>query len=102
MSTDSDQAKAFTQHLVELFQNVEEEADERQGGGAEKYGAFAFLAKDTLQEALEEVLDLINYARYTAVKIKLLQEYLAQQATALETDDTTGAGFIPISESWIG
>ncbi|HVI77496.1 MAG TPA: hypothetical protein VM715_04920 [Candidatus Acidoferrum sp.] len=98
MSNDSEQVMAFTQHLVGLFQAVDEEADERHMEGGEKYGQLKFLGVDTLQEALEEVLDLINYARYTAVKIKLLQEYLAQQATALESDDTTGGGFIPTSE----
>jgi hypothetical protein len=85
-------------HLVRLFEEVNSETIERDVEGATKYGPLKFLGADTLQEALEEVLDLINYARYTAVKIKLLQEYLAQQAAALEPEDSTGAVFIPTSE----
>jgi hypothetical protein len=102
MSSDSEQTVAFTQHLVELFQDVDEQANLRHLDGATKYGPLTFLGKDTLEEALEEVLDFINYARYTAVKIKLLQEYLAQQANALPQEDPTGGGFIPTSEMFLG
>src|SRR3954466_7403325 len=93
------EAKEFVQHLVELFEYVDEEANYRHQDGAEKYGPLKFLTADTLQEAYEEVLDLINYARYTAVKIKLLQQSVAQQAAAAEGSQTTGAGtFVPTSE----
>jgi hypothetical protein len=93
------EAKEFVEHLKQLFMDVDEEAYMRHMDGAAKYGPLKFLTADTLQEAYEEVLDLINYARYTAVKIKLLQQSVAQQAAASEGSETTGAGtFVPTSE----
>jgi hypothetical protein len=41
--------------------------------GEEQYGRTAFLNVDTLDMALEEVVDLANYAMMTFVKIRLLQ-----------------------------
>ena len=96
MSDDS-AVRAAAEKLNQLFADVEEEALERHDKGAEQYGPLKFLGADTLQEALEEVLDLINYARYTAVKIKLLQEVIAQKAADTLDTDTTGGGFIPTS-----
>jgi hypothetical protein len=99
MATPSDEAKEFIDHLSRLFEYVDEEANYRHQDGAEKYGPLKFLTVDTLQEAYEEILDLINYARYTAVKVKLLQEVIAEQAAASEGSETTGAGtFLPTSE----
>jgi hypothetical protein len=98
-SNDPREFDEFVAHLNELFQQVDDEAIARHKEGAEVYGALKFLGADTLQEALEEVLDLINYARYTAVKIKLMQSFLAQQAAAVPESETTGAGtFISTSE----
>ena len=85
------------EHLQELFDKTEEDAYNRHTEGAEKYGALGFLGKDTLQELYEEILDLINYGRYTAVKVKLLQEALARSAADVGGTDTTGA-FVPTSE----
>ena len=71
---------------VELLQQLSNEFDarcqERHEKGAQKYGEGTFLDVDTLEMAIEEVLDLANYARYTFVKLRLLQE-------SLETDKST-------------
>jgi predicted RNA-binding protein with PIN domain len=98
MATDNEQAQ-FVQHLSDIAEKVELEAAERHVMGAQEYGSFAFLENDTLEMAYEELLDLINYAKYTAIKIKLLQEFVAQKAAAVGEPDTTGAGgFVPTSE----
>jgi hypothetical protein len=80
-----------------LFEKVETDAYDRHSEGAEKYGPLKFLGADTLQELYEEVLDLINYGRYTAVKVLMLQMALAEEAAPLVQGDTTGA-FIPTSK----
>jgi tryptophanyl-tRNA synthetase len=93
----SPEQKAFIEYLQALTDKVEEDVAERHDAGAQKYGSLKFLGADTLQEAYEEVLDLINYARYTAIKLLLLQGHLAEKAAPLAQEGTTG-GFIPTSE----
>jgi hypothetical protein len=92
MSSDSESVE-FVQYLIELFHDVEADANTRHMEGADKYGPLKFLTADTLQEAYEEILDLMNYARYTAVKVKLLQVALAEKASGLEQE-----GFVSTSE----
>jgi hypothetical protein len=53
---------------------------QRHEKGAEKYGPGKFLTVDTLEEALFELADLSNYARYSFIRIRLLQMMLAEQA----------------------
>lgn len=48
--------------------------------GEKKYGPGKFLVVDTLEEAVQEVVDLANYACYTFVKLRLLQERLGRAA----------------------
>lgn len=62
---------------VEAIQKASEKFDqmcaERHEMGEQEYGPVAFLENDTLQMAMEEVVDLANYARYTFVKLELLR-----------------------------
>lgn len=95
--SDGSEHEEFLQHLEDLFLKVETDALERHRAGAETYGALKFLGADTLQELYEEVLDLINYGRYTAVKVLLLRAALAEQAAPASTSPTTG-GFVSTSE----
>jgi hypothetical protein len=95
----TDVREELQQYLVGLFTAVDEETYQRHMEGAATYGPLKFLTADTLQEAYEEILDLINYARYTAVKVKMLQAALAEKAAAVEGSKTTGAGtFLPTAE----
>lgn len=100
MAITSDEERAeFVEHLKQLFMDVDEEAYMRHMDGAVKYGPLKFLGADTLQEAYEELLDLINYARYTAVKVKLLQVAVAERAADVEGSETTGVSqFVPTYE----
>lgn len=50
---------------------------ERHEQGEQKYGPGTWLKIDTLQHAMDEVLDLANYARFTYIKLRLLQDRLA-------------------------
>lgn len=51
----------------------------RHAMGEEKYGPGTFLGVDTMQEAMDEVADLANYARYTYIKLRVLQEKVKAQ-----------------------
>lgn len=46
--------------------------------GEKKYGPGKFLRVDTMEEALFELADLANYACYTFVRIRMLQNALQQ------------------------
>jgi hypothetical protein len=46
--------------------------------GERKYGALTFLDNPTLDMALEEIVDLANYARYTFIKVVILKFQIAQ------------------------
>lgn len=56
----------------------DEETYARFVAGEEKYGPGTWLKVDTLQHAIDEVLDLANYARFTYIKLRLLQEDLVE------------------------
>jgi hypothetical protein len=61
---------------------------ERHEMGEQKYGAGTWLKIDTLEMAIEELIDLENYVRFTYVKMRLLQESLAKQATDIADKST--------------
>jgi hypothetical protein len=46
--------------------------------GEEKYGPGTWLGIDTIEHALDEVVDLGNYVRMTFIKLRLLQEGLVR------------------------
>ena len=47
--------------------------ERHEGKGRQKYGELTFLDMPTLQMAMEEVVDMANYARYTFIRLVLLQ-----------------------------
>jgi hypothetical protein len=62
--------------LNKYGQEFDERTFERHEMGAQKYGPIAFLDVDSLEMAIEEVLDLSNYVRYTYIKLRMLQDNL--------------------------
>lgn len=60
--------------------------------GAQKYGPGKFLTVDTIEEALMEIVDLANYARYTFIKLRMLQEAILVQGT--DAGVVTPGGFM--------
>lgn len=63
---------------------------ERHKMGAEKYGPVNFLEIDSVEMAMEELADLANYARYTYIKLYIIQHYL--QAVAPQVDSPNPLG----------
>jgi hypothetical protein len=80
--------EVFASMLVEYSIEFDNQCEERHAKGGEKYGPGRFLTVDTLQEAMDEVIDLANYARYTYIKLRMLQDSLAAQATPITVDTT--------------
>ena len=64
--------------IDELNAEFDNRTFERHQMGAEKYGEGTWLGVDTIESAMEEVLDLANYARYTFVKLGLLRDGIAK------------------------
>jgi hypothetical protein len=58
--------------------------------GQEKYGDFTWLQAPTFDMLLEEMADQVNYIRFSAVKIRLIQQWLAGE---MQQD----SGFVPSS-----
>jgi hypothetical protein len=77
---------------TELIEAWAREFDElcniRMQVGQEKYGDFTWLSAPTIDMALEELADFVNYTRMTAVKFRLIQMQLAAAAVPDE-------GFMP-------
>lgn len=67
---------------------------DRHEEGAEKYGPLKFITANTLEEAMFEIVDLANYARYTFIKLWLMNQKLGNEVSA-----QIGAGaFTPTKE----
>jgi hypothetical protein len=81
--------EAFAALLVGYSIEFDNQCEERHEMGGEKYGPGKFLTVDTMQEALYEIVDLANYARYTYIKLRMLQDALAAQALTDVSIDTT-------------
>jgi hypothetical protein len=73
----------------EASDEFEELCNHRHALGEQKYGAGKFLTVDTLEEALFELADLSNYAKYTFVRIRLLQAQLSEMEEDVTDKDFT-------------
>jgi len=71
---DPEESVDFAAFITSLSEEFDEQCTARHKHGAEKYGAGKFLTVDTLEEAMQEIVDLANYARYTYIRLRLLQE----------------------------
>jgi len=96
VTTEREVAKEFLHELDLANDAFDQMCVERHEKGQEKYGKFKFLDVNTLEEALFEVADLANYARYTFVKLWVLNNYLDEyvKKPALSSLE----GFVPMSE----
>lgn len=61
--------------------------------GQEKYGPVKFMEANTLEEAMEEIADLANYAMYTYVKLYILN---IQVAKITGQDGEPGTAPVPL------
>jgi len=87
---------------VKTFQELVDEASalfdrmcvERHMMGEVKYGPIKFMEVNTLVEAGEEVVDLANYARYTFIRLFIINKQI--QGLVSEGPDMLGAqSFMP-------
>lgn len=68
--------------------------------GTEKYGDGTYLEVDTLEMAVQEVVDLANYARYTYIKLRILQDALGtDRTTVLKTDEERSQSVVSLGRS---
>lgn len=69
--------------LADLIQKASDDFDrrtsERHEMGAQKYGPLKFLGANVIEEAMEELLDLSNYARYMYIKLALMNERIDEE-----------------------
>lgn len=73
-------------HLHEIEDDFMQLVEERRETGEKEYGAFKFLEKDTFEMAYEELADFANYALFTFIKLRLLEERIN---SAIRTDRAT-------------
>jgi len=67
------------QRLVEeANRHLDREMIRKEGVGAERYGEMAFLGNPTLEMAMDEITDLINYMRFTFTKIYIMNKMLKE------------------------
>ena len=72
--------------------------EERHQMGQEKYGAIKFMEVNTLNEAMEEVVDLGNYAMYTFLKLYILNTQLQKLLPEEGHEPLGAAAFIKSGE----
>jgi hypothetical protein len=93
---DPEESVDFAGFIASLSEEFDEQCTARHKHGAEKYGAGKFLTVDTLEEAMQEIVDLSNYARYTYIRLRLLQESIL---AAVPTDAPVAqTGFIKATD----
>jgi hypothetical protein len=63
---------------------------DRHSVGQMKYGAFSFLEKDMIEEAILEALDFANYMRYAFIKLRMIQMALAEDPRIEKLADGEG------------
>jgi DNA-directed RNA polymerase subunit F len=99
VSIDEQSPVSGAKDVLDLMQEASDDFDnrirERHERGAQKYGPFKFLEANTLEEAMEELLDLANYARYTYIKLALLNQKLDERIGDKELSFNVGGAFTP-------
>jgi hypothetical protein len=66
--------EVLAEKVADFSEEFDKMCQQRHDMGEKKYGPGKFLNVDTMDEALMEIVDLANYARYTFVKVRLLQD----------------------------
>jgi hypothetical protein len=68
--------EALQEKINEYALDYDRKTFERHVAGEEKYGAGTWLGIDTVEHALDEVLDMGNYVKFTYIKLRLMQDGL--------------------------
>lgn len=72
MTTADNLTEQDAQQISDLSDAFDLVCAQRMAAGSTEYGPFAFLDNDTLKMALEELVDLSNYAKMTFIKLARL------------------------------
>jgi len=86
--------------LREADESFVQRCQERLEEGRNLHGELKFFQVDTLEEAIQEVLDLANYARFTYIKLYLLQRSVSHMLQ--QNPYTDREGFITLKEMFEG
>lgn len=86
--------------LAAADQEFRDQCQARLEKGEVQYGSTKFLSVDTLDEAMAEVIDLSNYARFTYIKLYMLRQSLAEITARHPAADAHG--FVPTKEFMSG
>lgn len=90
MSEDAHEAVTdFTRLTQQASSIFFSQMQDRHEMGEQKYGPIRFMEVNTLTEAMDEVVDLANYALYTFMKLYVLNQQM--QNVVGETPDILGA-----------
>lgn len=84
----------MTREASEVFFRMMQERHEM---GQLKYGPIKFMEVNTLEEAMEEIADLGNYALYTFMKLYVLNQQL-QKVVPQGPDPLGAASFMKSGE----
>jgi hypothetical protein len=68
--------ETFAELLEEANGSFDKACQDRHAAGAKKYGSISFFDKNTVEEAMDEVVDMANYMRYTYVKLYIMNVQL--------------------------
>jgi hypothetical protein len=85
------EAAELTAMIVQADADFLQMTHERYIMGEKKYGPVNFMTVDSIEMALEEVADLANYARFTWIKLRLLQQSLVDVVPNDVSKTTIGA-----------
>lgn len=73
-------AEAYEAEAARVIQGLSDELDrrcqERFDMGERKYGPGTWMQVDTLEMLIEELIDMLNYLRFTYIRIRAMQEML--------------------------
>jgi len=101
-SVDSTKPDSVTEAVERYSQEFDRMCQERHTLGSLKYGEGKFLQVNTLEEAMQEIIDLSNYARYTFIRLMLMNDYLDKKFGEDEIHDLGPAAFKAVGAEWNG
>jgi len=94
------QVRADLARLVEeANHHLDREMIRKEQVGAEKYGELAFLGNATVEMAMDEIVDWMNYMRFTYIKLFIMNKMLKRMN---EQRPPTQEGFISTSQLFGG
>lgn len=82
--------------LTHAYAQLEAELLRKHEVGKDQYGEFAFLQAPTLEMAMDEVVDLINYMKFTYAKLFMLN-FMTKRLQE-QRQQSLQEGFIPTSQ----